>query len=51
MDEKITKILLVISEALADNEKGLSTVRSEYWFGRLCISKELQEKIADILKE
>ena len=51
MDDKINKILLVIAEHLADNERGLNSINSDYWFGRLCSSKELQRKISNILKQ
>ena len=51
MDDKTNKILLVIAEHLADNEKGLNQIGSEYWFGRLCCSEELQKQILKILSE
>lgn len=46
----IEEILNICDEKIQDAKDGYDTIKSEYWFGRLCASEEIKKEIEKILK-
>lgn len=43
-------ILNICDEKIQDAKDGYGIIKSEYWFGRLCVAEEIKKEIDNILK-
>jgi hypothetical protein len=51
LEQFTVELLHIVAEQIADNEKGVSAVGSDYWFGRLFDSEDFKAKIHDLIEK